>query len=69
MIKFFRKIRRKLFDEGKFKKYAFYVIGEIFLIVFGILLALQINAWRQNSVDRKISTDLFLNIKFNFCSF
>lgn len=43
MIKFFRKIRQKLLSENKFSKYLLYAIGEIILVVIGILIALQIN--------------------------
>ena len=43
MIKFFRKIRRKLLSEGKTGKYLKYAIGEIVLVVIGILIALGIN--------------------------
>ena len=42
MIKFFRKIRQKLLTENKFSKYLLYAIGEIVLVVIGILIALQI---------------------------
>lgn len=55
MLKFFRKIRLKLLSEnppagraGKFSKYLIYAIGEIILVVIGILLALQINNWNEN---------------------
>ena len=43
MIKFFRKIRQQLITQGKLTKYLFYAIGEIVLVVIGILIALQIN--------------------------
>ena len=43
MIKFFRKIRQKLLSENKFSRYLIYAIGEIILVVIGILIALQIN--------------------------
>ena len=43
MIKFFRKIRQNLLTENKFSKYLLYAIGEIILVVIGILIALQIN--------------------------
>ena len=43
MIKFFRKIRKKLLTENKFSKYLIYAIGEIILVVIGILIALQVN--------------------------
>ena len=43
MLKFFRKIRQKLLSENKFSKYLIYAIGEIVLVVIGILIALQVN--------------------------
>lgn len=48
MLKFFRKIRQQLFTENKFGKYLFYAIGEIILVVIGILIALQINNWSDD---------------------
>ena len=48
MIKFFRKIRQKLLTENKFSKYLLYAIGEILLVVIGILIALQINNWNES---------------------
>jgi hypothetical protein len=45
MIKFFRRIREKLLSESKFSKYLFYALGEIVLVVIGILIALQLNNW------------------------
>ncbi|NER09816.1 hypothetical protein SAMN06265375_101665 [Muriicola jejuensis] len=50
MIKFFRKIRQQLLEENKFSKYLMYAIGEIVLVVIGILIALSINTWNE---DRK----------------
>jgi hypothetical protein len=47
MIKFFRKIRHRLLTENKFSKYLIYAIGEIVLVVIGILIALQINNWNE----------------------
>ena len=54
MIKFFRKIRKKLLTENKFSKYLIYAIGEIALVVIGILIALQINNWNQESENKKL---------------
>ncbi|RIA09056.1 hypothetical protein OE09_0884 [Flavobacteriaceae bacterium MAR_2010_72] len=48
MIKFFRKIRQNMINEHRATKYALYAIGEIFLVVIGILIALQINNWNEN---------------------
>lgn len=52
MIKFFRNIRQKLLIEGKTGNYLKYAIGEIVLVVIGILIALQINSWNQTRLDR-----------------
>lgn len=52
MIKFFRKIRKQLLNENKFSKYLFYAVGEIFLVVIGILIALQLNIWNEARKDR-----------------
>ena len=43
MIPFFRRIRKKMADDNKPLKYMRYAIGEIVLVVVGILIALQIN--------------------------
>ena len=58
MIKFFRKIRQKMLTENKFSKYLIYAIGEIVLVVIGILIALQINNWNE---QRK-KNQTYLNI-------
>ena len=50
MIRFYRKIRKQLLSDNKFRKYLFYAIGEIFLVVIGILLALQINTWNDKRI-------------------
>ncbi len=52
MIKFFRKIRQKLLTENKFSKYLIYAIGEIVLVVIGILIALQINNWSEQQKEK-----------------
>lgn len=51
MIKFFRRIRQKLLSENKFSKYFIYAIGEIILVVIGILIALQINNWNTDRIN------------------
>ena len=52
MLKFFRKIRQRLLTENKFRKYLIYAIGEILLVMIGILLAFQVNSWND---QRKIN--------------
>jgi hypothetical protein len=63
MIQFFRKIRRKLVSEGKTVQYVKYAIGEIALVVIGILIALQINNWNQGKIDTKALHEYLIKIK------
>ena len=58
MIKFFRKIRKKLLTENKFSKYILYAVGEIILVIIGILIALQIN--NQNEAKKIFNSELQL---------
>ena len=48
MLNFFRRIRQKLLSQGRLSKYLIYAIGEIALVMIGILLALQVNNWNEN---------------------
>ena len=63
MIKFFRKIRQQLLTENKFSKYLLYAIGEIILVVVGILIALQINNWNENQKLKGEEIKLIQNFK------
>ncbi|MCK0180637.1 DUF6090 family protein, partial [Flavobacteriaceae bacterium S0862] len=65
MIKFFRKIRQNLLSEGKTGKYLKYAIGEIVLVVIGILMALQINNWNENRKDETRRKLLLNNLKID----
>ena len=60
MIKFFRKIRQNLLMENNTGKYFKYAVGEIVLVVIGILIALQINNWNEN---RKLKTEEIKTLK------
>ncbi len=51
MIKFFRHIRQRMIKENRVSKYLFYAVGEIVLVVIGILIALQINNWNEARKD------------------
>lgn len=62
MIKFFRKIRQKLLSENKFSKYLLYAIGEIILVVIGILIALYINNLNTEKQDSIILNGYLNNI-------
>ncbi|MBT8300632.1 MAG: hypothetical protein KJO63_04830 [Maribacter sp.] len=71
MIKFFRRIRQNLLSAGKTGKYLKYAIGEIILVVIGILIALQINNWnearkqnlRELALLKELKADLIFSIE------
>lgn len=62
MIKFFRRLRRKLLNDHKFSKYFLYATGEISLVVIGILIALQINNWNEYRKDRIVEKEILQNL-------
>ncbi len=63
MIKFFRKIRQQLVTENKFSKYLLYAVGEILLVMIGILLALQVSNWNTNKQNRHTEINFLKNLK------
>jgi hypothetical protein len=69
MLKFFRRIRRKLIEEGNLKKYLIYAVGEIALIVIGILVALQIDNWNEagklSEKEQVVLKDLYEDLESN----
>ncbi|WP_282055526.1 DUF6090 family protein [Maribacter luteus] len=66
MIKFFRKIRQNLISENKFSKYLLYAIGEIVLVVIGILIALAIDNSNQNRVIKEKEQTYLNGLKEEF---
>ena len=65
MINFFRKIRKKLADQNQFVKYSRYAIGEIVLVVIGILIALQINNSNNKRIEKESEIKYLTNIKLD----
>jgi len=65
MLTFFRRIRNGLLDGGAISKYLLYAVGEIALVVFGILIALQINNWneqqKENQFERKVLNEILVD--------
>jgi Family of unknown function (DUF6090) len=65
MIKFFRHIRKEQMEKGKTGKYFKYAIGEIILVVIGILIALSINNWNERRINEKKIVSFLQEIKKN----
>jgi len=65
MIKIFRNIRRKLAAENNVAKYLRYAIGEVMLVVIGILIALQINNWNEQSKTSKLEIKILKELQSN----
>jgi hypothetical protein len=54
MLRFFRQIRQRLLTDNKFRKYLLYAVGEILLVVIGILIALQVNNWNETRKKKQL---------------
>lgn len=65
MLTFFRHIRKGLLGSGQAKKYLLYAIGEILLVMIGILLALQVNNWNEWRKDRVKEKEVLQDLKEN----
>lgn len=63
MIKFFRKIRQELLSDNKISKYLIYAVGEIILVVIGILLAIQLNDFNEARKERKKESSFLQKLK------
>ena len=68
MIKFFRHIRLNLINQNKTSKYFKYAIGEIVLVVIGILIALQINNWNENQKSKRLTESYLKDIRQDLIS-
>jgi len=68
MIKFFRAIRQNLLKEGKTANYLKYAIGEIVLVMIGILLALQVDNWNQNRLEKLKEKKILVELKRDLAS-
>jgi hypothetical protein len=62
MIKLFRNIRQQMLTKNKFSKYLLYALGEIILVVIGILIALQINNWNESQKQKQQEQIILKNI-------
>jgi len=66
MINFFRKVRYELMNQNKASKYFKYAIGEILLVMLGILLALQVNNWNNHRLETSKEQMFLKNLKSDF---
>ena len=66
MINFFRKIRKQLADDNKPLKYIRYAVGEIVLVVIGILIALSINNWNEGRKELSNETKILKTLNAEF---
>ena len=65
MLRFFRQIRQRLLTENRFSKYLLYAIGEILLVVIGILIALQVNNWNEHRLENLKEIEILTELKEN----
>ena len=65
MLAFFRRIRKGLLGGDRISNYILYAIGEIALVVMGILIALQINSWKEYRNDREMELKILTEIRSN----
>jgi hypothetical protein len=63
MLPILRKIRRDLFSGGKLKRYFLYSLGEILLVVLGILIALQVDNWNDRRLERQESISVYQSVR------
>ena len=68
MIPFFRKIRKKMADDNKPLKYMRYAVGEIILVVIGILIALQVNNWNEDRKKSRVIENVLMDTMFELPS-
>ena len=65
MLRFFQQIRQHFLSDNKFSKYLLYAIGEILLVVIGILIALQINNWNEDRKRRAVEIKIYKEIFYD----
>ena len=62
MLKYFRHIRQRMIKENRVSKYVLYAIGEIMLVVIGILIALQLNGWKEERVEASLEIGIVTSL-------
>jgi sensor domain CHASE-containing protein len=62
LIRFFSKLRNEILTGHKTQRYLLYAVGEVLLVIVGILIALQIDNWNDERIDRKEIREYALNL-------
>jgi hypothetical protein len=65
MINLLRRVRAQYLQEGNYRIYAIYALGEVFLVMMGILLALQVDNWNQKRLEKQQGIDTMENLYFS----
>ena len=68
MLHFFRQLRQRFLTENRFSKYLLYAIGEILLVVVGILIALQVNNWNEERKSKVQELKILQNFKLSLAA-
>ncbi len=63
MLKFFRQIRQQLISQNNFSKYLLYALGEIILVVIGILIAISLNNANQNKIEQAVLNEKLIKLR------
>ena len=66
MLRFLSRMRRELLPENRFTRYLLYALGEIVLVVLGILIALQINNWSEQRKQDRERLEFYRALKSDF---
>lgn len=65
MINLLRRVRKEHLQEGNYRIYAIYALGEVFLVMMGILLALQVDTWNHKRIQTQVEIDNIENLFFS----
>lgn len=66
MANILRELRRSIQVKGSIRKYTFYAVGEIVLVMLGILLAIQVNNWNEEQIERRIERRMLASLQEDF---
>jgi hypothetical protein len=68
MLRFFRQIRQRLLTDNKFSKYLLYAVGEVLLVVIGILIAFQVDNWSEERKTTNTEVEYLIRLRSDFAN-